>query len=364
MHLGYFVRVGMVIACALLVGAPASYASQVSLSSGTVTVAASPGELNDVNVNLDEEISDSAGITPGPGCTALSPTKVTCGYNYETGTQEDNWSTLVVNLGDGDDSFLSSMVQLQRTTVDAGDGNDIVQGTDANLIGTVAGGAGNDRLDGTSADDNITGGPGDDTIEGGRGNDTIDAGAGRDTVVGDSTADSLAQGNDRLFVRDGEVDQVSCEGGSDTVQADRDDVVEEFLCESVDRPANQDNNGGDGGDDTPPDATLSGKKTQKLGKTVVVGVRCDDGACTVTATGTVKVPAACGGKRFQLGKARKSLAQGATAKVKPTLSKKTRKAVKCALQDDADIRAKLKLKFEAAAGNVTTLRRKIALKLG
>ena len=56
------------------------------------------------------------------------------------------------------------------------------------------------------------------------GNDTIIAGPGRDTVRGDNSRIG-AFGNDLIDVRDGEVDQVDCGVGRDTVIADRRDIV-------------------------------------------------------------------------------------------------------------------------------------------
>lgn len=68
---------------------------------------------------------------------------------------------------------------------------------------------------GDAGNDNIGGSMYDDTINGGSGSDTINAGAG----------------NDNVQVRDGEVDQVNCDIGTDTVTADRGDQV--TGCESI-----------------------------------------------------------------------------------------------------------------------------------
>ena len=220
----------------LALAAPAAHASQVSLSGTTVTFTANPGEANRVHVNLSAEVEDLAGITPGPGCTALSPTKVECGVDYENDTVVP-WDTFVVSLGDGDDTYWSSHLVLSRTTLDAGPGNDRIESIDANSGGVVEGGPGNDLVIGSSGDDRLNGGDGDDTIEGDRGNDVVDGGPGRDILLGDSSGDALAQGNDQLLARDGEQDSISCQFGSDRVTADAVDVVEELACESVDRPA-------------------------------------------------------------------------------------------------------------------------------
>jgi hypothetical protein len=234
-------------ACLLLAAAaPSARASIVSLSGTTVTLTAQAGETNRVDVNLSEEIEDLAGITPGPGCAALSPTRVRCGISEDEYGTNIPWDTFVLALGDGDDIYESSELTLSRVTIDAGPGNDQLRGIDANDVATIDAGPGNDLVQSGNGNDSLLGGAGDDTIEGDRGNDAIDGGPGRDTLVGDSTTDTLAHGNDTINARDGEVDSVSCQFGADSVTADAADVVEALTCESVSRPA------ADGGPNVPP----------------------------------------------------------------------------------------------------------------
>ena len=228
---GLSVATGACLAVAAM--APAAYASQASFSGDTVTVTANPGETNTVSVNMDEEIEDRAGITAGPGCEALSSTKVQCAPVDEgeyNGITYGHYDAVQVTLGDGNDA-LDVTNHFVRTTVDAGDGNDriAIYGS----VATVDAGSGDDTVRGSSGDDNLMGGPGNDTVEGARGNDTVDGGPGRDTLLGDS--DLEGNGNDRLLARDGEQDQVSCNLGSDIVTADKVDVVEEPSCELVER---------------------------------------------------------------------------------------------------------------------------------
>src|SRR2546428_3849126 len=80
--------------------------------------------------------------------------------------------------------------------VEAGAGNDVVDGSATNATLTIRGGAGDDTLFGGSGNDRIEGGDGRDTIHGDDGNDTIMGDAGDDLLFGDA-------GNDVLFGGDG-----------------------------------------------------------------------------------------------------------------------------------------------------------------
>ena len=111
--------------------------------------------------------------------------------------------------------------------------------------GGLYGLGGNDRLEGDSGDDELYGGPGDDglygrggsdvligsggndTLEGGRGEDLLDAGPGNDRLNGGFGNDSLDGGpdNDRIVAVGGGKDKIDCGSGTDTVIADKSDVV-------------------------------------------------------------------------------------------------------------------------------------------
>src|SRR6185436_8496326 len=106
--------------------------------------------------------------------------------------------------------------------------------------------------------------------------------------------------------------------------------------------------GGEPPDTTAPAETLSGKRTQKLGRSVVVTVGCSE-ACTATGTGTVSVPPAS--KVYRLGRATKSLAAGRPAKLKLKLSKKAQRAAKRALKRHKRVRARVTVTVTDAAGN-------------
>jgi Ca2+-binding RTX toxin-like protein len=105
---------------------------------------------------------------------------------------------------------------------------------------TINGLGGNDKLTGEDDSETINGGPGDDTIQGGYGNDTIIGGPGKDKINSDGGSYcgiyecTVPFGDDFVDVRDGEVDQVECGIGNDTVKADDIDQIAP-SCENVTR---------------------------------------------------------------------------------------------------------------------------------
>jgi len=100
---------------------------------------------------------------------------------------------LVVNMGDGDDSFTASgnLASLINMTVDGGAGNDSITGGNGN--DTLLGGSGDDRLSGGAGNDLIVGGQGSDTASLGAGNDVFrwDQGDGSDHVDGGAGSDEM-----------------------------------------------------------------------------------------------------------------------------------------------------------------------------
>jgi len=96
-------------------------------------------------------------------------------------------------LGGGDDLFTN---QAQSTIrVDAGDGNDTLNGSP--VSDSMSGGNGNDVIvaGGGNGNDTLDGGAGNDNITGGLGLDVITAGDGNDTIFGSQQADTITLGN-------------------------------------------------------------------------------------------------------------------------------------------------------------------------
>jgi Ca2+-binding RTX toxin-like protein len=156
-------RVAVVVCCAFAFGTAPASAGVLSVttqtspatkyepaqSTDTVRYMAGPGEVNDVEgarIGTDDVLtfSDTAGVTPGSGCTAVSPQIVRCLIAH-------SFSGISASLGDGDDRYVDSI----GSEIDGGTGDDVLDGS------TVRGGAGDDVLSGHEAD----GGPGADRLD-------------------------------------------------------------------------------------------------------------------------------------------------------------------------------------------------------
>jgi Ca2+-binding RTX toxin-like protein len=131
----------------------------------------------------------------------------------------DAAGNILVNQGAVDIHGTTATVDNVRLLqVFAGAGNDSVSLDETNgplPQADIFGGAGNDRLAGSSAADRIFGEDGDDAIEGGRGAEFLSGGAGNDFVDGNQGADvaDLGDGNDVFQWDPGDGSDV-VEGGS------------------------------------------------------------------------------------------------------------------------------------------------------
>jgi Ca2+-binding RTX toxin-like protein len=224
---------------------------------------------------------------------------------------------------------------------------------------TVIGKGGNDRLIANDFDDSVDGGAGNDHVEGGMGNDAVTGGPGQDVIYGDATAASctwysckIPFGNDVIYARDGEADNVDCGVGTDKAIVDAIDVV--ANCETVDGSSGGGGNGGSGGNGGGKRSALAFTLTKvKLGalrsKGLRIAVRCA-GACRVSGVATYK------GRKVATGRAT-SLKAG-TAKLKLKLTKAGKKALKKVR------RAKLTVKvtMTPASGKAVTGRRTVTIK--
>lgn len=143
----------------------------IDYSTSTVDVRGGD-ERSDLHVTTADDgaiiVSDTAGVSAGPGCTAQADGSARCTHPYAV-------NATLVDVGGGDDHVLVSAPYAQ-----------------------VSGGPGNDTLEGFAAATEIgyafDGGPGDDVIRssgsltGGSGRDRLLGGEGYDTLNGDGGA--------------------------------------------------------------------------------------------------------------------------------------------------------------------------------
>ena len=116
-------------------------------------------------------------------------------------------------------------------------------------------------------------------------------------------------------------------------------------------------------DTTAPAAKLTGA-TQRLRKSVAVTVSCIQEACTATTRASLRIPSIgpANAKTYKLKTVVSKLANGETATLKLRLPTAARSAIKRALRARKRIVVKVKLIVTDAAGNTTTIIRKIRLR--
>ena len=102
-------------------------------------------------------------------------------------------------------------------TIDGTAGHDSLQGFEGN--DSLLGNSGADTIDGGSGHDTLEGGPGDDSLFGGHGSDSLTGGDGADTLVGGTSPDTLVGGlgDDSLSGGDGR-DLLTGGAGDDTLE--------------------------------------------------------------------------------------------------------------------------------------------------
>lgn len=164
----------MTVLCTAAIAAPAS-ATQVTLAGDELSVSGG-SERNVIDVErigLDWEVTDVVPVTPGPGCVFASPNRARCSGN------------------------------VFRVAIDAGPGNDLVAVWDAAVPTRIAGGPGDDLLEGSAGPDLLDGGPGLDAVVGGKGADLLLGSAGDDLLQGGAGADELRSGAGADIVQGG-----------------------------------------------------------------------------------------------------------------------------------------------------------------
>jgi hemolysin type calcium-binding protein len=193
------IRSLIISALMVALGAQASEASSVSVAGGVMTITANPGEANDVRFGAagsDERgplvrviDSGSEDIQPGTSSDRRIVAGGSCNQSSD-GTDAfcptDGLTRVVVNLGDEDDEYDGSTMQV-NTELDLGPGTDT--GMTDRGSDVLRGGTGPDTLEG--------GGTGSasgalDTFEGGAGTDTFNLRrSGPDVVSGGPDSDTV-----------------------------------------------------------------------------------------------------------------------------------------------------------------------------
>ncbi|NGO07749.1 calcium-binding protein [Streptomyces sp. HC44] len=155
-------------AVTLTAGSASAAAGSVTKSGDQVIVNAGARTGNDFKISLSGNqvvIRDDHPMSVGGGCRAEIPgNTVFCPVN-------PNSDTVVVNAGDGDDTITKT--GSIRSELNAGPGNDRIDGGPTTFADYLDGGAGNDSLNGGPNLDILTGGLGADTLSGGGGFDYV-----------------------------------------------------------------------------------------------------------------------------------------------------------------------------------------------
>ena len=352
------------LAVALLLALPgaASATTTATRVGNAITITGDDG-TNVVSVDSNGNFimyTDPTGpnIVAGAGCFQENPSLINCG-------QGGVGLTATVVLGGGDDTYDDRVARTDWPVVDvdAGDGNDTVNGSYGN--DTLRGGAGTDTLRGIAGNDQIDGGAGDDTIHGGADDDLIVGGPGRDSLNGDGDYSGTALGgNDIIKARDGEVDQVTCGWGADSAEVDAGDL-EDVDCETVDRGATAPGGGSGGGS--------SGTLTVALAKPKPVGLLALGAgkALGVVASfsepcsGTLKLAvSAAEARRTRLGRSKLTIASlaGDVPAGTVRISLRVKKAYRSKLKRLKRIRTNLTIACTSASGATARQAMPITLK--
>jgi Ca2+-binding RTX toxin-like protein len=123
--------------------------------------------------------------------SAISGT-VSGGINNSTTFR--NIEVLDITTGTGNDNINVSANTVERTTINAGAGDNTILGSAGS--DTITTGTGNDTINGGAGNDFINAGDGNNIVNGGTGNDDLSAGIGNDSIDG-------GIGNDRLTIGKG-----------------------------------------------------------------------------------------------------------------------------------------------------------------
>ena len=205
--------VPVVLVAGALAGCTPASGGTASVTGSRLQFDAVTGRNNSITVSLGAVgdwgpvsllLTDSRNpVTPGSGCTRVNDDTVQCSTD-STGAAA--FYDQLIHLGDGNDTFASSVTVYGDTVVDAGAGDDVVDGGPWNTV--VRAGEGNDTVNGGPEKNDIDAGRGDDTVNGGPKRNVVDAGNGNDIVNGGPSADVVHAGTGNDTVNGGSGDDV------------------------------------------------------------------------------------------------------------------------------------------------------------
>jgi hypothetical protein len=190
-------RTAVIAVVAFAAHCAASDAATVSRFADILVYNGTAGRASDLRISapgdrirFDER---SRSIEAGAGCADTGRRQVTC--------DAAGVSTVLVELGAGDDAGALARGVAVRVLMSGGRGDDTLTGGDE--ADDIRGGRGRDEVDGGGGDDAVRGGPGDDEVAGSGGDDLLEGGTG----------------DDHMQSLDGGVDEIDCGRGDDSANA-------------------------------------------------------------------------------------------------------------------------------------------------
>jgi len=230
---------------------------QVVVNDGLIRVVTVHGQRGDDTVQVGNGVGSPALLDGGQGDDTLTthengegPPVLRGGPGADVLTMNEHGTAQAFG-GDGNDRIIYNTTSL-GSILDGGDGKDTYTFLQSFQLDAIVPGRGVDTLDetrwpfelglefdlsvcprcvqrviGTPNDDHITGDGDAQEILGAGGNDILDGGGGHDAIAGQD-------GDDTITSRDGVRDTVTCGDGTDSVTADRRDLVRR-NCENVTR---------------------------------------------------------------------------------------------------------------------------------
>jgi len=120
---------------------------------------------------------------------------------------------------------------------------------------------------------------------------------------------------------------------------------------------------GPGSDTIAPALRLSGKRAQRLGRSVYVVAGCPSEDAVATARGRLRLRGVTGAATMTLRRASTPVALGKSAKLRLRLTRAERRAVGRALRSGRRVRAAITVTARDAAGNATVRRRAVRIRL-